>query len=108
MFKGGKPSQRYVPGANSVPGAPASPAAEEKKKRVRSKRPMKEKEKDAAGGASTTAGEANGDGVATPPVEEMSAVAIPDGAGDEALAKKLRNLAKKVSPPFIPLHLHEQ
>lgn len=86
MFKGGKPSQRYVPGASSVPGAPSSSGPEEKKKRVRSKRPMKDKD-----------GEANGNGEVEPPVEEMKAVTVQENGTDEAVAKKLRNLAKKVS-----------
>lgn len=77
MFRGGKPAQRYVPGT-AVPGASAPP--EDKKKRVRSKRPMKE------------APETNG--TVEPPVQEMKQVEI---AGDEdANAKKIRNLSKKV------------
>ncbi|ORX35304.1 eukaryotic translation initiation factor eIF2A-domain-containing protein [Kockovaella imperatae] len=86
MFKGGKPSQRYVPGANSIPGAPnPSGAGEEKKKRVRSKRPIKDKD-----------GEANGDRENEPPVDEMTTLKVHDNGVDEAVAKKLRNLAKKL------------
>ena len=68
-MRGGKPAQRYVPG-RGVPGA-SQPQAEEKKKRVRTKRT---KEPEA-------------------PVEEMKKVEIND---DDANAKKLRNLNKKL------------
>jgi translation initiation factor 2A len=80
MFKGGKPAQRYVPGGG-VPGA--SQPQEDKKKRVRSKRPMKE------------AAETNGN--VEPPVEELKNVEIAGtGADEDANAKKIRNLSKKV------------
>lgn len=75
MFKGGKPGQRYVPG-NAVPGASANGAQDEKKKRVRSKRPAKDAE------------------APEPPVEEMKAVEI--APEEDASAKKIRNLSKKV------------
>jgi translation initiation factor 2A len=79
MFRGGKPAQRYVPGT-AVPGAPQGQGQEEKKKRVRSKRPIKE---------------SNENGTEAP-VEEMKNVEI---AGEEdATAKKIRNLSKKVRP----------
>ncbi len=80
MFKGGKPAQRYVPG--SIPGAAQTGAGEDKKKRVRSKRPIKDKE------------EVNGNGNVAP-VEEMAALQVEDG-DDEGVPKKIRNLVKKV------------
>lgn len=91
MFRGGKPSQRYIPGSN-VPGAAAPAAAPEdkdKKKRARGK-----KKGDAA------AAEAEVEPAA--PVAEMGKVDIKDekagGEGeDEANAKRVRNLVKKVS-----------
>jgi hypothetical protein len=101
MFKGGKPSQRYVPG-QSVPGAPgaAAPGAgqEDKKKRTRSKK-----------NAANANANGNGNGAAEPeaeaaaaPVEQMSKVDIKDdapaaGGEDEGNAKRIRNLVKKVS-----------
>ena len=84
MFRGGKPSQRYIPG-QAVPGAPGAQAAEEKKKRVRSKRYPKE-----AGGEAVT------NGAEEAPVEEMKSVQIATPEADDAAAKKIRNLNKKV------------
>jgi translation initiation factor 2A len=82
MFRGGKPAQRYVPG--NVPGAPQTGGTEDKKKLVRSKRPMKEK--------AETNGHENGD---VAPVEEMATLEV--AGEDEGTQKKLRNLTKKVS-----------
>ena len=73
MFKGGKPSQRYVPG--SVPGAAAPSPAEDKKKRARNKPPLVSPEPAIAA-----------------PVAEMSVLEV-----DEAKDKRIRNLGKKVS-----------
>jgi len=90
MFRGGKPAQRYVPGA-PIPGA-AVPSEETKKKRTRKKKVDKD-----------GAGEANG-GVspADVPTEGMAKVDIGDGNpaetadGDDAAAKRIRNLIKKL------------
>jgi translation initiation factor 2A len=94
MFKGGKPAQRYVPG-HGIPGAgppgsatPGGGKDADKKKRVRSKRPLKD-------GAEGKESEAN-----TPAevAEQVAKVQIGEDAGavDEAVAKKVRNLTKKV------------
>lgn len=88
MFRGGKPAGRYTPGL--PPGAaPASPAAgkEDKKKRVRTKRPQKETAVD-------------GDGVETvaEKVEQMKIEEpAPQSTGEEGVQKKIRGLNKKVS-----------
>jgi translation initiation factor 2A len=94
MFKGGKPSQRYVPGGG-VPGAPPKGDAngggnEDKKKRVRSKRPLKESNgvEEAIQGIETL-GVENGNG---------ETVIENTGGEDEVNVKKLRNLSKKVIP----------
>lgn len=84
MFRGGKPGERYIPG-KAVPGAskPGQAEKEDKKKRVRTKRGGKE------------SGEANGTaGAPEPPVEELKAVEI--APEEDASAKKIRNLTKKV------------
>jgi hypothetical protein len=75
-----------VPGA--PPGAPAPKAdGGDKKKRVRSKRPLKEEEA-AVSGAATPAEVENG----------VSQLSVDDkGAVDEVVAKKVRALNKKVS-----------
>lgn len=97
MFKGGKPAQRYVPG-HGIPGAgppgsatPGGGKDGDKKKRVRSKRPLKD-------GAEGKESEAN-----TPAevAEQVAKVQIGEDAGavDEAVAKKIRNLTKKVGDP---------
>ncbi|RSH94843.1 hypothetical protein EHS25_004649 [Saitozyma podzolica] len=94
MFKGGKPAQRYVPG-HGIPGAgppgsatPGGGKDADKKKRVRSKRPLKD-------GAEGKESEAN-----TPAevAEQVAKVQIGEDAGavDEAVAKKVRNLTKKL------------
>jgi translation initiation factor 2A len=85
MFKGGKPSQRYIPGA-PIPGAPAPGAAADGNKKKKNKKKAGKGE----------------DGTSTPPVEEMAKVAIEVSSpappvGDDAAAKKIRNLEKKVS-----------
>jgi len=85
MFRGGKPGERYIPG-KAIPGASLKPGQaekEDKKKRVRTKRAGKE------------SGEANGTAATPePPVEEMKAVEI--APEEDASAKKIRNLTKKV------------
>jgi translation initiation factor 2A len=90
MFKGGKPSQRYVPGGG-VPGAPAKDANgvddKDKKKRVRSKRPLKEQVEEVVEGVKD---------VVVSAAEAVGVVAATSGEGDDATAKKLRNLNKKV------------
>ena len=79
MFRGGKPAQRYVPGT-AVPGASQGQGQEEKKKRVRTKRPAKEN---------------NENGAVEPPTEELQKVEI-GGGEEDATQKKIRNLSKKV------------
>jgi translation initiation factor 2A len=86
MFKGGKPSQRYIPGA-PIPGAPAGSGAGEGNKKKKNKKKGSKEEDEAA----------------TPPVEEMAKVAIDTpspvaASGDDAAAKKIRNVEKKVCP----------
>lgn len=81
MFKGGKPSQRYIPG--SIPGAPAP------KHQADGNKKKKNKKKAEPG--------------VVPPVEEMEKASIDSPAAseapatDDAIAKKVRNLEKKVS-----------
>ena len=82
-FRGGKPAQRYVPG--TVPGAPKPSPADDKKKKSKSKKGPKEN------GVEPVA-----NGTSTPPVEEMSNLEVKGGEPDEAAAKKLRGLKKKV------------
>lgn len=100
MFKGGKPSERYVPGGG-VPGAPKPGAAangtkgEDKKKRVRTKRTGKD-------GAATddTPAAAGEDGSKTPAevAQQMSTMQVGEDKSsvDDAVSKKIRNLNKKV------------
>lgn len=79
MFKGGKPAARYIPGAG-IPGAPPKQPVDGKKKKNKKK--------------------AKGDEVL---VEEMGkatielAPVVEVPATDDAAAKKVRNLEKKVS-----------
>ncbi|ORY22695.1 eukaryotic translation initiation factor eIF2A-domain-containing protein [Naematelia encephala] len=82
MFKGGKPSSRYIPGAPPPGSAPPASQAEDKKKRVRSKRPLKE----------------NGGGA---PVEEMEKLEVtpispPVPVEEDPAQKKIRGLQKKL------------
>ena len=92
MFKGGKPAGRYIPGA-PIPGAPAPTAQHgdgNKKKKNNKKKGKGEGENGAAPGPAA-------------PVEEMAkanlngAVAASPATPDDAAAKKIRNLEKKVS-----------
>jgi translation initiation factor 2A len=82
MFKGGKPAQRYIPG--SIPGAPAPKHQADGNKKKKNKKKTE-------------------NGVA-PPVGEMEKTTIDSPAAseapatDDAIAKKVRNLEKKVSP----------
>lgn len=74
MFKGGKPSARYIPGA-SIPGASTPGAGQgEKKKRQRTKN----KKADAA--------------VEEPLAAELAKVVV----DEDAAQKKIRNLTKKL------------
>lgn len=99
MFRGGKPAGRYTPGLppGAAPVSPAGGAKEEKKKRVRSKRPLK----DGAGGHL-------GEGGAEETTEAVEGLKAEDAApaagasGDEAVQKKIRGLNKKVSLTQIP------
>lgn len=84
MFKGGKPPGRYIPGA-PIPGAPAaSPNDTGKSKKKNKKKADKE----------------NGNGTATPPVQEMAGVDLNASssapAAEDPNAKKIRNVEKKV------------
>jgi translation initiation factor 2A len=114
MFKGGKPAQRYIPG-QAIPGAPppgappgsqGSSGKEDKKKRVRSKRPLKEAGVD--GGATPD----NVNGAATPADvdEQVGKLQIGENtsAVDEAVVKKIRNLTKKVSRAGLCLPTNER
>jgi translation initiation factor 2A len=89
MFRGGKPAQRYIPGAGP-PGSAPKPAADGKKKKNKKK--------------------ANGD-EAGAPVEAMAKTTISSPvveapSGDDAAAKKIRNLEKKVSIPCLSVYGH--
>ncbi|KAK8861714.1 hypothetical protein IAR55_002537 [Kwoniella newhampshirensis] len=79
MFKGGKPSSRYIPGAPPPGAAPREEKNEEKKKRTR-KRGGKEKEEEPAPAPAA-------------PVAEMESLDVGD---DDANTKKIRNLTKKL------------
>ncbi|WVQ93627.1 hypothetical protein IAU59_000703 [Kwoniella sp. CBS 9459] len=91
MFRGGKPPGRYIPGA-PPPGAAPRPEQnnDEKKKRTR-KRTGKDKEDDKIA-------EAVGKLEVKEPEPEQPAAAEPAAAdgGDDAAAKKIRNLTKKL------------
>lgn len=88
MFKGGKPPGRYIPGG-PIPGAPAGSAPNTdggKKKKNNKKKGRGEGE----------------NGIVSPapaaPVEEMANATISGASpADEATAKKIRNVEKKVS-----------
>lgn len=80
MFKGGKPAARYIPGAG-IPGAPPKPAADGKKKKNKKK---------ANGGEQVLVEEMGKATIELAPVVEVPAT-------DDAAAKKVRNLEKKVS-----------
>ena len=102
MFKGGKPGGRYIPGA-SIPGAPAAsaqPGEGNKKKKNNKKKGKGEGENGAAPGPAA-------------PVEEMAKASI-NGATtaspatpDDAAAKKIRNVEKKVCPDAVNMRSTE-
>jgi hypothetical protein len=83
MFKGGKPSARYIPGAG-IPGAPPKQPVDGKKKKNKKK---------ANGGDQVLVEEMGKATIELAPVVEVPAT-------DDAAAKKVRNLEKKVSPCF--------
>jgi translation initiation factor 2A len=80
MFKGGKPAGRYIPGAG-IPGAPPKQPADGKKKKNKKK---------ANGGDQVLVEEMGKATIELAPVVEVPAT-------DDAAAKKVRNLEKKVS-----------
>lgn len=86
-FRGGKPAGRYIPGQPPGAAPPAQAEKGDKKKKVRSKRPMKE------GGVGEDGGEVVG---LEKEVEELQ-VGEDKGSVDEAVQKKIRGLNKKVS-----------
>ena len=81
MFKGGKPSARYIPGAG-IPGAPPKAPVDAKKK--------KNNKKKGKGGDDVLVEEMGKATIELAPVVEVPAT-------DDAAAKKVRNLEKKVS-----------
>ncbi|WVR03690.1 hypothetical protein IAU60_000685 [Kwoniella sp. DSM 27419] len=86
MFRGGKPAGRYVPGAPPPGSAPKEQGPDEKKKRTR-KRSGKDKEDDkVAEGMAKLEVAAPAPAAPEPEAEE----------GDDANAKKIRNLTKKL------------
>jgi len=117
MFKGGKPSQRYVPG--SIPGAPPGAAAAAQpndKKKKRTGRGKVDANGDAGVPASAPVPRSNGTNTPSravssrgeprqngktngaPPAEplkQMAGLELGD-AVDDAIQKKVRNLQKKV------------
>lgn len=88
----GKPGARTVPGAGgrqppgSAPGAGAAAGGDDKKKRQR-KRGGKDKEEDKKDEA---------------PTQEVGKSEVKEEAGEDAVAKKIRNLMKKVSWVLSP------
>jgi translation initiation factor 2A len=84
MFKGGKPAARYIPGAG-IPGAPPKQPADGKKKKNKKK---------TNGGDQVLVEEMGKATIELAPVVEVPAT-------DDAAAKKVRNLEKKVSTCFL-------
>jgi len=84
MFKGGKPSGRYIPGAPPPGSAPVT--EEKKRKKTRSKNGQKSGMEDEVVEL-------------VKEVEKVEIVPEPPAEEDEATAKKIRNLTKKVCFP---------